>query len=298
MKISEMKCILEIVNTNSLSLAAQNLYMTQPALSQLLKKAEEELGASLFIRRPGKVMELTPEGVQFVDTSRQIAALYDQFLTGLSVRRHPLRIGISERYGHNIIRALQEQAPGFSLRDYDFMELPADSREAAVLSGALDIAIVRLPLKNKGLSYKVIYDEPLGIWLRNGSPAEALAVEKPGEPYRYLPLFAVAGEPLALTSPASRIRQVIEFNLQKNHIQPSAIHTYNNMKYIFLMVENGTYSSISREPSAPTSRFFRIADQPIRYSLTMSYQSDTPYKNDLEKLHHILAAYYHSATED
>ena len=54
MKIQEINAILIVAETGSISSAAQKLYTSQPALSQLIKKVEEELGVSLFIRQTGK----------------------------------------------------------------------------------------------------------------------------------------------------------------------------------------------------------------------------------------------------
>ena len=42
--------VIAIAEEKTLNKAAERLYLTQPALSQRLKKLEEELGTPLFIR--------------------------------------------------------------------------------------------------------------------------------------------------------------------------------------------------------------------------------------------------------
>lgn len=48
--IREIRYIIEIANTRNMTKAAANLFITQPALSKMLKKVELELGMPLFYR--------------------------------------------------------------------------------------------------------------------------------------------------------------------------------------------------------------------------------------------------------
>ena len=52
---------LKVVETGSISKAANELFISQPALSQQLKKLEKEFNAKLFTRS-NKGIELTNEG--------------------------------------------------------------------------------------------------------------------------------------------------------------------------------------------------------------------------------------------
>ncbi len=68
----EIEAFFEIVKAGSISFAAQNLYVTQPALSRRIKTLESELGYSLFSRRKGqRNIELTPKGEAFVSIARK-----------------------------------------------------------------------------------------------------------------------------------------------------------------------------------------------------------------------------------
>ena len=50
-----------VVKAGSISRASQELYISQPAVSQAIKKLETRLGGQLFARTP-KGIVLTPEG--------------------------------------------------------------------------------------------------------------------------------------------------------------------------------------------------------------------------------------------
>ncbi|MGG1889684.1 LysR family transcriptional regulator, partial [Priestia megaterium] len=61
MKTEWLKSFIETAKTKSLSKASEQLHMTQPALSKQMRKLEEDLGVTLFIRSATGV-ELTSAG--------------------------------------------------------------------------------------------------------------------------------------------------------------------------------------------------------------------------------------------
>ena len=71
MNIAHLKYVVEIANTNSISKAAENLYMNQPNLSRAIKSLEEEIGIEIFIRS-SKGIRITPEGEEFIQYARKI----------------------------------------------------------------------------------------------------------------------------------------------------------------------------------------------------------------------------------
>lgn len=298
MKIQDMKSILEIVNTGSISMAAKNLYTSQPALSQCVKKVEQELGADLFIRHTGKVVKLTEAGKQFTDMARQVTAAYDSFLETLDVRRvkpkNHIRIGVPMRQGSTIMTALLNEGEALGSLDLEFLEGSAVEQEQNLINGIIDLAIIRLPLKISNLSYKIIYKEPLGIWLRKGSPAERQAVNRPGETYRFLSLKLLKDEIFALPPADMRISRTIHSLLKEANINPQIMKNYQNMKSILLMVQNGLCSTIGKQPrpGEPSDRFFWIDGCSSSYNLALVYLPDTPFKRDINLIHGILKDYF------
>ena len=55
------KVFYHVVKTGSISKASQELFISQPAVSQSIKHLESKLGGQLFFRTP-KGINLTPEG--------------------------------------------------------------------------------------------------------------------------------------------------------------------------------------------------------------------------------------------
>ena len=61
MELRQLKCFLACARNHSLTLAAEELYTTQPHVSMVIKSLEQELGTALFTRK-SKGVELTEAG--------------------------------------------------------------------------------------------------------------------------------------------------------------------------------------------------------------------------------------------
>lgn len=72
----ELEAFLSVIQNGSLSKAAIELYVTQPALSRRIKNLENELGYELFKRGKGKKeVELTSQGELFLPLARKYLSL-------------------------------------------------------------------------------------------------------------------------------------------------------------------------------------------------------------------------------
>lgn len=299
MKIQEMKLILEIVETVSISAAAKKLYISQPALSQTVKKIEDELGTPLFIRRSGKMLELTKAGKSYAQMAEHIVPVYENFLEQLRISaapKHILRAGLPQGQGHFIMNALLESQTRLKQAvSFEFVEGVSDYLENLVLKDELDFAVLRLPLKYRDLQYQVILHEPLGIWLRRGSDwaSKGRPSADPSKSlYASLPLDCLKGETLLLPPSGKRIRATIDSIIQKGRLAPAAVKTYDSMKTIRLMVNNGLGSAIGKAPAPnePTDLFFWIEDYRSSYDLAFIWREDCTISSVVKELAGVLAS--------
>ena len=75
----EIEAFFEVIKAGSISSAAQNLYVTQPALSRRIKTLEDELGYSLFSRKKGqRNIELTGKGEAFVSIAQKWLSIWQE----------------------------------------------------------------------------------------------------------------------------------------------------------------------------------------------------------------------------
>lgn len=77
MNTAQIQCFLTVANTLNFARAAQQLHITQPAVTQQIHGLEKELGVQLFHRTTHSV-QITQEGMLFLTDARQMAAISDR----------------------------------------------------------------------------------------------------------------------------------------------------------------------------------------------------------------------------
>lgn len=87
MDLLQLEHFLAVVDEGSFTRAAERVYRTQSAISQSIKKLEEELGAPLFARDMPEVC-LTQSGKLLVDYARRMVRLRDDAMRSLEDLRH------------------------------------------------------------------------------------------------------------------------------------------------------------------------------------------------------------------
>ena len=75
MKIDQLRQMIELNKTKSINRAAANLFMSQPNLSQSIRRLEDELGCSLVVR--------TNKGVSFTDKGRDFVLYAEDIIRQL-----------------------------------------------------------------------------------------------------------------------------------------------------------------------------------------------------------------------
>lgn len=278
MKIEDLKIIIAVVRCGSISKAARNLYLSQPSLSQTIRKIEKELNVQLFIRENGKVATLTNAGEEFLKMAESIVPEYETFLHQLKKNYHndtnKIRIGITHYQGTRFMSALLTGKPiaGATL---DFREGNSDELEKLLCDGCLDYAIIRLPLKTSNLNYCIIDQEALGIYLKRGTnPHQYLAPKKDND-YPCIAMDSIKNDILALPPESKRLRITINLLMDSFHFIPKEIQEFESKANMIALAENGIASTIGTHPgNVPSDRFYWIADAAITYDLALVYCKD------------------------
>lgn len=83
MKLEWLRCYVEIAATGSMNKAAENLYMSQPALTKMMHALENETGEILLYRKKTGVA-LTKQGEIFAQFARNVLKEYQTYLLNKS----------------------------------------------------------------------------------------------------------------------------------------------------------------------------------------------------------------------
>ncbi len=163
--IKTLQCFLTLVETGNFTRAAEQLYLTQPTISKMIQRLEDNLGQQLLIRNNQKV-ELTQAGVLFQHSAHQMIGQWHRLqedisnLTGLKTGL--LRLGVCPMMSGMIIDLLgpfREKYPGVEVQMQEFGGFGC---EQALLNDTLDIAFTALPVTHsEQISSQLLVRYPL-----------------------------------------------------------------------------------------------------------------------------------------
>ncbi len=107
MELRHLRYFAAVAAHGSFSRAANNLHLTQPALSRQVKDLEEEIGVPLFLRGKNTVT-LTEAGEIFYEEARDLLARADQAIQRVrgEARHEILRVG----YGPSLTAGIMPRA--------------------------------------------------------------------------------------------------------------------------------------------------------------------------------------------
>jgi len=108
LNLYQLQMFLAVVDSGSFSAAAEQLHVTQPAVSEGVRALESRLGVRLFDRR-GRRAAVTPEGTALIATARHLLTLAEQseqtLLQGRGVVGGHLRLATATSAGSAVLAA-------------------------------------------------------------------------------------------------------------------------------------------------------------------------------------------------
>ncbi len=153
MTIQQVLYVLEIAARSSVSQAAQKLYLSQSALSQQLRRLEEELGYPLF-SRTANGLQLTAEGSRFCEQARPVAERWYEFCK--EVQKQPsaepmrLRLGIGSRvYSNHLFPKIADYFRTRPEIEVTFVTEAGRDMADSLRKGELDLALDRMPTEEQ-----------------------------------------------------------------------------------------------------------------------------------------------------
>ncbi len=180
MDFRELTYITAVADNHSVTEAARKLFISQPSLSYIISKVEEDLGVKLFNRKTNPIT-LTYAGERYVKTARQILVMRENLRRELSDIGHGMRgrinIGIpTERAGYmlpKVIGPFREKYPNVEIH-------LQESRSKDIINNLINdnIAFCVLPGSEEdlpaGLKTEYIYTEKLYLVAGKGMITERM----------------------------------------------------------------------------------------------------------------------------
>ena len=131
MNTQQLECFATLAKTLNYARTAEQLSMTQPAVSRQIKRLENELGVQLF-QRTTRSVTLTQIGWQFLPDARQILEIYYRSKEWMESfhksQRNVLRIGYADSHANWLISKIL--TPLLETQDNILPELALDQTDA------------------------------------------------------------------------------------------------------------------------------------------------------------------------
>jgi len=171
MTLNELRFIIAVAQQRNFRRAAEQVYISQPALSLAIQKLEQELGVQIFERGKNDI-GITPVGTAIIEQAQRVLEEAEQIRSiaaqGKNQLNAPLRVGIIYSVGPyllpDLIPALKKVAPHMAL---EVEENITANLETLLRNGKLDVIIIALPFGDTNIVTRALYDEAFEVVVSN-----------------------------------------------------------------------------------------------------------------------------------
>jgi DNA-binding transcriptional LysR family regulator len=213
-ELRQLVSFLCVARHGHITRAAQALFLTQPALSQQLRRLEQELGVALFTRTPHGV-ELTPAGTELAERAEVILAEAARARAAMDdhagARRGVARVAAAAADARGLAAALAGFHVAHPQVRLTLREGSATEVLALLAQGAVDLVLTSLPAP-AGAVATPLRDEPLVVAGAAGDPLLA--------GHASLSVGALREQPLILGERGTTLRRVVLEACQADGFSP------------------------------------------------------------------------------
>lgn len=303
MNMKQFQYVLVLSQEGSFSKAADVLNISQPSLSQYIKKIEAQVGAVLFDRLNGNV-RLTDAGEVYVDIGRQILDLEHQLeikLADLSSNKSgTIRLGISPYRSFHMIPVILKQFnqlyPNITLI---VTEKSGTDLIDAAEHGDFDLCIIALPIESQNFNYEIISSEELLVAVNIHSDLYNKLIRNSKKNdngvFPVIDISIVNGEDFAVLNHLMPMYHYTEKALMKYNVTVNKKIEVNSIEALCSVVRAGVCASFVpsgvANPDSNDIRFFSLAQSIHLRDIAVIYRKNQylsePIVQLIKILHHV-----------
>jgi DNA-binding transcriptional LysR family regulator len=234
LELHQLRCFLAIVEEGGFNRATTRLHITQPALSYQIKQLEQELGATLFHRRPGGVSPtdagrvLAQHAREVMEAVRRTTRAVEKLAEGVVGE---VRIGTVNSVGiYFLPQVLWNMREKFPSARPTVLYRHSNEIMEALLANQLDVALVADPRPDRRLRQEVIIQERVSLVCGRSHPLYGKPLVRPSE---------IKGLQFISLSPASPTGRLIREHLARLGVNVEPVVSTDNVETVKKMVEVG-----------------------------------------------------------
>jgi DNA-binding transcriptional LysR family regulator len=178
MQLPDLAAFLAVAADRSFSAAARRLHRTQPAISQAVRRIEDEVGERLF-DRSSRDGTLTEAGRLLQDYAQRLLGLAGEAQTALrelqQMRRGRVIIGANEAAVHSLLPHIERFALAHPQVAVEVRRVPSRQMAGAVLDRSIDFGIITFQPGDRGVQVIPLGSDDIVLLT---SPKHALAARR------------------------------------------------------------------------------------------------------------------------
>lgn len=235
MNIAAFEAFIKVMETGSVSMAAEKLYLTQPAITKRIHSLEDYFGVKLF-EPVGRRIQATQAAHDIFPRVRQLLNHLADIQRDLSQSQDhvqgKLKIGTSHHIGlHHLPKHLKPFAQEYPLVELDVHFVDSEQAHQLVLSGEIELAFLTLPpVADTRLHYEPLWQDHLAFVV---APFHPLAQAQD------LTLADLINYPSLLPSAHTYTSQITLAEFEKYGLRPNAAMSTNPLESIRMLVSIG-----------------------------------------------------------
>lgn len=268
MTLRQLETVYAIMRAGSITAAARNLHVTQPAVSAVLKHTEQQLKMKLFERIGGR-LHPTPEAVSLMPDLEEIFGRIDT----VSRAVQELRDGRSGRLvlatSPTLVNAFLPQAIAALRRDSPRLDvvvhsLPTTMAITRVSRREADMGLVYAPVADPGVEAEDLYASAMAV---------AMPKHHPLAQKREIHARDLNDESVISTGPRTRLGALVEDACQREGIVPPWIGIEASSSLAAcMMVSCGAGLGLVDRSIELSGRFADLAFRPFRPAIRVDIQ--------------------------
>jgi DNA-binding transcriptional LysR family regulator len=278
MNLRQCEVFRAVMETGSVTAAAERLLVTQPAVSKMLSQLERELGFRAFLRERQRLVPTPEAQMLYAEVRRAFIGL--DYLTRFAGELRGMRHGhlnvaathaVSTEYLPAIVAAFLRQHPGLSV-SLQTMDSPGVAQ--AVASGRADLGLAQFETPTPGVQWERLCVTEVVCVMPAGHVLAKRRVIRPAD---------LHGQPFIALAAVNRLRTRLDALLEKHSAVPCIQVDTPLASTACGLVAEGIGLCVLDRLSAEAKRHLEIVIRPLRPQLTedllLIQPSRTPISN-------------------
>lgn len=281
MNVKDVKSFLTIVDRKSISAASEELFISSQALSKMIQRLEQEVGAELLHRSQHGV-ELTEYGRIFYEWAQKVSVEYESMtreiheleLQNRGLLRMTSAFGILRYLTPEFIHAFTDKNPNIYL---DYTESPDKYIAEHVKAGEADVGMMPYLHEDPELEYVDLFSCEIFFVTHKGSRFYGKSEVSVKE---------INQEPLVVENENFVIHHILMDTCRKEKANPDIYFNTSGFSLCYKLCREGEGNTISmkfiyEDMRADDMRFIPFHEHPM-WKVAMIYKKDIPLSDNVK----------------